>query len=178
MQDSLCPFGPAFRQERIQRNVSQWTLAVRLPYHIRNLQRIEGGLRQPGVMLALRMVVGLGAAPGDFFQRLLEGDLTRSLCPAEQPPEPVPVMYHPPEVGEDAKCLFGPLLVQARAAGGVSQTAMAKTAKYNLRNVNAVEKGRQEPGVMSALALVGATGVDIREFFNCLSELSGLHFEE
>ncbi|MBB5144328.1 helix-turn-helix domain-containing protein [Desulfovibrio intestinalis] len=151
---------------------------MRLPYHIRNLQRIEGGIRQPGVMLALRMVVGVRAVPGDFFQRLLEADITRSLCLAEQQYEPVPVMYHHPEVEEDIKCLFGPLLAQARVAGGVSQTAMAKTAKYNLRNVNAVEKGRQEPGVMSALALVAATGVGIRDFFNSLSEFSGLHFEE
>lgn len=162
----------------MKHNVSQWTLAVRLPYHIRNLQRIEGGVRQPGVMLALRMVVGVRAVPGDFFQRLLEADTTRSLCPAEQPYKPVPVMYHHPEVEEDTKCLFGPLLAQARVAGGVSQTAMAKTAKYNLRNVNAVEKGRQEPGVMSALALVAATGVGIRDFFNSLCEFSGLHFEE
>ena len=70
------------------------------------------------------------------------------------------------------KSFFAPLLAQARLAVGMSQTAMAKSAGYNLRNVNAVEKGQQEPGVTSALALVAATGVDIRDFFDQLHQVS------
>ena len=46
------------------------------------------------------------------------------------------------------------MLAQARLAVGMSQTAMAKSAGYNLCNISAVEKGKQDPGVMSALALV------------------------
>lgn len=178
MQDSLCPFGPAFRQERVKLNVSQWTLAMRLRYHIRNLQRIEGGVRQPGVMLALRMVLAVGAVPGDFFQKLHVDDAMLNRRSVEQPSGLVAATYRTPEMEEGATCPFGPLLAQARKARGVSQTAMAKTAKYNLRNVNAVEKGRQEPGVMSALSLVAATGVDIREFFNRLSEFLRTNSEE
>ncbi|HZF61354.1 MAG TPA: hypothetical protein VEZ52_07000 [Desulfovibrio sp.] len=52
------------------------------------------------------------------------------------------------------------------------QAAMAKRAGYNLRNVNAVEKGQQEPGVISALALVAETGVYIHEFFDQLHQVS------
>ena len=81
--------------------------------------------------------------------------------------------YQPLGAVEELKSIFGPLLAQARLAVGMSQTAMAKSAGYNnLRNVNAVEKGQQEPGVMSALALVAATGVDIREFFDQLHHAS------
>lgn len=34
--------------------------------------------------------------------------------------------------------------------------------------MNTVESGRQEPGIMTALALVMTTGVDVQEFFNIL----------
>lgn len=58
------------------------------------------------------------------------------------------------------------MLLQARTAGRVSQTTMAKAVGYNLRNFNGVEKGRQYTGIMTALALVLATGVEVRDFFN------------
>ena len=45
---------------------------MRLQYHTRNIQRIEGGLRQPGVLLALRMASVVDAAPGEFFEALFE----------------------------------------------------------------------------------------------------------
>ena len=61
-----------FRREREQKKISQWTVSVRLQHHTRNIQRIEGGLRQPGVLLALRMVVAVDAEPGDFFETLLK----------------------------------------------------------------------------------------------------------
>ena len=50
----------------------QLTIFMRLQYHARNIQRIEGGLRQPGVLLALRMVVAVDADPGKFFETLFE----------------------------------------------------------------------------------------------------------
>lgn len=45
---------------------------MRLQYHTRNIQRIEDGSRQPGVLLALRMVVAVDAAPGDFLKLFLK----------------------------------------------------------------------------------------------------------
>ena len=45
---------------------------MRLQYHTRNIQRIEGGLRQPGVLLALRMASVVDAAPGEFIEALFE----------------------------------------------------------------------------------------------------------
>lgn len=174
MQDSLCPFGPAFRREREQRKISQWTVSVRLQYHTRNIQRIEGGLRQPGVLLALRMVAAVDADPGKFFETLCQKIASERYDGLLSPTKRVRVTYQPPEATEGLKSLFGPLLAQARQAVGMSQTAMAKYAGYNLRNINAVEKGKQEPGVMSALALVTATGVDIREFFDQLHQFAAI----
>ena len=45
---------------------------MRLQYHTRNIQRIEDGSRQPGVLLALRMVVAVDADPGKFWETLFE----------------------------------------------------------------------------------------------------------
>ena len=162
----------------MERGISQWTVSTRLHYHLRNIQRIENGTRQPGVTLALRLVTAVGVNPGDFFQSLFE-EIAESLsCGEVLPTSRVEVAYWRPELEEEVKCLFGPLLTQARLAGGVSQTAMAKQAGYNLRNVNAVEKGKQEPGVVSALCLVVATGADIRSFFHHLHEFSTIPSEE
>ena len=174
MQEISCPFGPMFRREREQKKISQWTVSVRLQHHTRNIQRIEGGLRQPGVLLALRMVVAVDAEPGEFFETLFEESVGEALDGASSPTTRVSVTYQPLGAVEGLKSIFGPLLAQARLAVGMSQTAMAKSAGYNLRNVNAVEKGQQEPGVMSALALVAATGVDIREFFDQLHQVSAV----
>lgn len=145
---------------------------MRLQYHTRNIQRIEDGSRQPGVLLALRMVVAVGADPGGFFETLFEESVGEAGDGISSPAQRVSVNYQPLGAVEGLKSIFGPLLAQARLAVGMSQTAMAKSACYNLRNVNAVEKGQQEPGVMSALALVAATGVDIREFFDQLHHAS------
>lgn len=147
---------------------------MRLQYHTRNIQRIEDGSRQPGVLLALRMVVAVGAEPGEFFETLFEESVGEALDGAASSLKRISVTYQPLGAVEGLKSIFGPLLAQARLAVGMSQTAMAKSAGYNLRNVNAVEKGQQEPGVMSALALVAATGVDIREFFDQLHQVSAV----
>lgn len=61
-----------FRREREQKKVSQWAVAIRLQYHTRNIQRVEGGLRQPGVRLALRMAAVVDADTGEFFEAFLK----------------------------------------------------------------------------------------------------------
>lgn len=135
-------------------------------YHIRNLQRIEKGEHQPGVNLALRMLSAIDEEPGSFMHRLAQvhaGSLPQSLCRAA--PE---IGYECPVLQDGQKSLFGLFLVQARQASAISQTAMARAAGYNLRNINGVENGRQDPGIMTALALVMTTGVDICCFFRHL----------
>ena len=166
MEKQTCPFGPAFRRERKANDLSQWTIAMRLHNHLRNIQRIESGAQQPGVTLALRLIEAAEANPGEFLLRLWE-ESTGEGCVHHSCVE---VAYENPPAQPGIKTLYGPLLFQARKAVGLSQTAMAKKADYNLRNINAVEKGLQEPGIMAALTLVGVTGVDIKNFFNKLFE--------
>lgn len=167
MQASTCYFGKLFRERRTGADISLWGLALKMSYHIRNLQRIEKGEQQPGVNLALRLLNAIGAEPGAFMQKLAHecrSCLPQSLSPVGH----VTISYEMPKMKEGQKSPFGLFLVQARMAGAVSQTAMAKAAGYNLRNINGVESGRQDPGIMTALALVKATGVDIGDFFNNL----------
>lgn len=71
---------------------------------------------------------------------------------------------------EVVRYVFGPLLRQCRVKQGFSQKHATEIACYSLRNFVKVEKGIQEPGVMTALAMVVAVKVDVRSFFNCLSE--------
>ena len=148
-------------------DISLWGLALKMSYHIRNLQRIEKGEQQPGVNLALRLLNAIGAEPGAFMQKLAD-ECQDSLPPSLSPLGHVTISYEMPQRMECQKSLFGLFLVQARVAGAVSQTAMARAAGYNLRNINGVESGKQDPGIMTALALVMTTGVDVENFFNKL----------
>ena len=167
MQEATFFFGKLFREWRTAADISLWGLALKMSYHIRNLQRIEKGEQQPGVNLALRLLNAIGAEPGDFMQNLAD-ECQASLPSGLSPMGHVTISYEMPQKKKGQKSLFGLFLVQARVAGAVSQTAMAKAAGYNLRNINGVESGRQDPGIMTALALVKATGVDIGYFFNTL----------
>lgn len=165
MQDYSRFFGAGLAALRLRRNISQWTLAVRIPYHIRNIQRIEKGLSQPGVSLALKLLQALDVRPGDFLSALAEEHAGELPSRVSTLPE-VSVHYIKPAPDTGRKSIFGLMLNQARVATGVSQTTMASAAAYSLRNINYVEKGRQEPGIMTALALVMALGVNTGVFFN------------
>lgn len=174
MQGHPCPFGQAFLQTRTANSLSQWTVALRTRYHIRNIQRIEQGEHQPGIMLALRLAAAAEADVGEFFAAL-SLSVPAAHNPNDPPTTTLPVPAQPRY--EDArfagcKCLFGPLLHQARLAAGLAQAEMARKVQYSLRNISAVEKGRQEPGVMIALGMVTATGVDVKTFFNTLHALA------
>lgn len=167
MQYQTCPFGAAFRRERTAHGRSQWAIAVQLSNHPRNIQRIESGAQQPGVTLALRLLVAAGADPGAFLQSLWE----ETAEDASATRTAITITYTKPYLPLEAKTAFGLLLLQARKAAGMSQTAMAQRAGYSLRNINAVEKGVQEPGIMAAVALVAAVGADISLFFKTLWEI-------
>jgi DNA-binding XRE family transcriptional regulator len=69
------------------------------------------------------------------------------------------------------KSVFGPAFKAVRLHYMVTQKAVAEKAKYNLRNLLDVESSRQEPGIMTALAMVCAVGADVGEYFSLLHEL-------
>ncbi len=167
MENSACPFGPFFRRERQVKSVSLWQVVHRLNYYLANLQRIESGRQQPGVGLAFRMIDAIDVNAGDFMARLAADNFERLPVSVSSLAKVLPD-YVKPGLAAGRKSMFGPMLLQARMAAEVSQTAMSKASGYSLRNLNAVEKGIQEPGIMTALALVLTTGVEVGMFFSLL----------
>lgn len=166
MEKPACPFGALFRQERLAREISQWQVVHRMQYYLANIQRIEAGRQHPGVHLAYRLLNAIGKEPGDFMYALAQRQA--GCLPRRPPGPPLRVEYAPAPPDGGRKSLFGHFLVQARVAADMSQTAMARAANYSLRNINAVEGGRQDPGIVTALALVTSTGADVRAFFAAL----------
>ena len=167
MQEFIKFFGEEFKNLRVAKKLSQWDIALKIPYHIRNIQRIEKGLTQPGITLAFKLIHALDELPGDFLSRFVAKH--KDILPTSiSPLETINISYVSPPLHGIPKSPFGPFLLQARVASCISQTAMAKAAGYNLRNINAVEKGKQEPGIITALSLVLTTGVNIKTFFNSL----------
>lgn len=125
-------------------------------------------MQHPGVLLALRFLHAIDVEAGMFMQKLAQKNvdaLPRSLSARGT----VDIAYETPLLEAEQKSFFGLFLRQARMAAGISQTAMASAANYNLRNIKGVETGRQDPRIMTALALVVSTGVDVRQFFSALS---------
>lgn len=170
MEKELCPFGTVFVRARTERNITQWHVAASAGYHVTNLSKVEKGLYQPGVNLALRLVQALGVDAGIFFETLWLETIHANLEVSQDLETRSCVDFAPFSV-EEIRCPFGVLLLQARLETGVSQKIIAEAAAYNLRNMGKVEKGEQEPGVMTALAMVDATGCDVRGFWTKLQAI-------
>ena len=126
-------------------------------------------------MLAVRLLAATGADVGECFKQLAEevGLLALNDSQTGQAQESMPdELLHRIELIHDAMrsvpCPFGPLLKEVRVFYGVSQKIVAGKAGYHLRNMLEVEKGEREPGVMTALAMVVATGCDAQSFFSVL----------
>ena len=62
------------------------------------------------------------------------------------------------------------LLSQCRSVTKLSQNYISSIAKYDHRSLQKVEKGTQLPGIINAVKLVMATGVDAGVFFDIFSE--------
>ena len=66
--------------------------------------------------------------------------------------------------------IFGMLLSQCRSVTKLSQNYISSIAKYDHRSLQKVEKGTQLPGIINAVKLVMATGLDAGVFFDIFSE--------
>lgn len=171
MQVNPCPFGPAFVKLRADYQLTQWHVSATARYHVTNLSKVEKGTHQPGVMLALRLVIATGADAGEFFQRLWEENLADILEGGGTPQTEMPLIDVAALRAEEVRCPFGPLLLQVRLHNGVSQRSIADLSGYNLRNMGKVEKGQQEPGIMTALGMVAAARGEVGAFFRLLKEV-------
>lgn len=176
MEKQAYPFGRllTFQRKNVA-NMPQWLLAARCEIVASNLRKIEKGETQPGVMLAVRLLAATGADVGEYFRQLAEeegllalGDSQTGQAQEQMPCELFQRIEQIHKTMRSVPCPFGPLLKEVRVFYGVSQKNVAEKAGYHLRNMLEVEKGEREPGVMTALAMVAATGCDVGMFFERL----------
>jgi DNA-binding XRE family transcriptional regulator len=138
---------------------------------------LEKGTVQPRVGQAVQLVGKLTPDVGNFFRKLAEqeGFLVLPDTPgrrgmAEAENDFIKGLRLPLEKSE-VKSIFGLMFKEVRLHYGTTQKAVAENARYNLRNLLNVESGNQEPGIMTALAMVCATGADVEAFFDKLHQL-------
>lgn len=70
MSNSPNTFGNALEQARIDGGLSKRKFAATAGYELRGIQKILKGEREPGVLLALRLVSATGQNVGEFFEKL------------------------------------------------------------------------------------------------------------
>ncbi len=158
-------FGTLLREHRKAKGLSLWKFSVAIPYRQANIQRIERGLVEPRVRLAMRLLTVLGVDVGAFMEEMA---VKEDLLPTKstQSDDLVPVLNTAPEKGLEP---LGKLLRETRKAYQKSQNAICKAAGYTTRNLIIVENGKQNPKISTVLKLVCAIGCDVAQFFNELA---------
>ena len=163
MTKKVCIFGSLFQEARSQTALSQWEISVRAGTHLSNVNQVEAGNQEPNVILAVKMLLAVNADIQSFFMELaslLSHCIDVSKIPSlsqKEFQEQLNSVLTPLEEAE----IFGMLL---------SQNYISSIAKYDHRSLQKVEKGTQLPGIINAVKLVMATGVDAGVFFDIFSE--------
>ena len=165
MTKKVCIFGSLFQEARSQTALSQWEISVRAG-------TVEAGNQEPNVILAVKMLLAVNADIQSFFMELaslLSHCIDVSKIPSlsqKEFQEQLNSVLTPLEEAE----IFGMLLSQCRSVTKLSQNYISSIAKYDHRSLQKVEKGTQLPGIINAVKLVMATGVDAGVFFDIFSE--------
>ena len=172
MSKKVCIFGSLFQVARSKTSLSQWEISVRAGTHLSNVNQVEAGNQEPNVVIAVKMLLAVSADIQSFFMdlaSLLSHSIDVSKIPSLSQKEfQEQLDAVPPSFGEAE--LFGMLLSQCRAVTKLSQNYISSIANYDHRSLQKVEKGTQLPGIINAVKLVMATGVDVGVFFHIFSE--------
>ena len=161
MGKKVCIFGRLFREVRRNSGLSQWNASVKAGIHLSSVHQIEAGHQEPRILVAMRLVSACGADLNSFFSELAErmglyshAVRTNSFM----------------EELEKGKTSYssGGLLRYCRTQKGLSQKTIANSIHYDLRSLQRVEKGEQEPKVTTAVKLVAAVEMPPGQFFEWL----------
>lgn len=163
-------FGQLIRLERERKNIPLWKLAATIPFPQSNVNRIELGQTEPRIGLAMRILFALEVQAGDFMLNLaIQMKLLPDKAVEGDRPELPFLGLENENLCRDTvtpASIFGLMLKQARIANNKTQSQVAETAGYTTRSLILVEQGKQEPGLVSAMKLVVATGVELDNFFD------------
>lgn len=166
------------REERKRKNIPLWKLAASLPFPVSNLQRIEAGVTEPRIGLAMKTLVALNVDAGSFMQSLAElqswqkYDAQAGIARGKIVTIAQNMLSEGDSVHPDSNALFGLFFRRVRVACNLTQTIIAERANYTVRSLIYLEGGKQEPLVMRALELVGVMGVEISPFFESLASIT------
>lgn len=177
VNDGICPFGQALAEARKKMGIAQSRLGMKASCNPANMKLIEDGAVQPGVLLALKLVSLTGADIRNFFDQLaLQAGIEVDCPKAEEwiisslQSMLSKIVASSGTVPIIPKAMYGRLLKEVRVMNGITQKRVAKAANYNLRNILNVETKGQEPGIITAIALVAATGCPVGIFFQVLAQ--------
>ena len=142
MTKKVCIFGSLFQEARSQTALSQWEISVRAGTHLSNVNQVEAGNQEPNVILAVKMLLAVNADIQSFFMELAS------------------LLSHCIDVSK----------IPSLSQKEFQEQLNSSIAKYDHRSLQKVEKGTQLPGIINAVKLVMATGVDAGVFFDIFSE--------
>ena len=165
MTKKVCIFGSLFQEARSQTALSQWEISVRAGTHLSNVNQVEAGNQEPNVILAVKMLLAVNADIQSFFMELAS-ILSHCIDVSKfhRYPKRISgaVEFRSDTTRRSGN--FGMLLSQCRSVTKLSQNYISSIAKYDHRSLQKVEKGTQLPGIINAVKLVMATGVDAGVF--------------
>ena len=162
-------FSQLFRDVRMNSGLSQWIVSVKAGTHLSNVNQIEAGHQEPRILVAMRLVSACGADLNSFFSELAErmglySHAVRTNSFMEEL-EKGKTSYSSESVEITG---YGGLLRYCRTQKGLSQKTIANSIHYDLRSLQRVEKGEQEPKVTTAVKLVAAVEMPPGQFFEWL----------
>lgn len=167
MGKKSCIFGKLFRIVREKSGRSQWDISVRARTHLSNVHQIETGHQEPRIIVAVRLVVACDANVNSFFSELahemnldVSSDWKKSFVP-----EGVKEDIFFCSLRNERLRGYGELLRYCRVRKGLSQREVADKLHYDLRSLQRVEKGEQEPKITTAVKLVAAIDMAPGRFF-------------
>lgn len=172
MRKEICIFGKRFRTVRTESALSQWEISVKAGTHLSNVNQVEAGNQEPNVLVALKMLLAAKTDIKLFFTELYSQSsllIDTSKIPLI-PQKKFEVELQDIPLPDNESKLFGILLFHCRSSASLSQNALSSLAQYDHRSLQRVEKGEQSPGIINAIKLVAATGIEVGLFFEVFSK--------
>ena len=119
------------REERLLKNIQLWRFAASVPFPVSNIKRIEDGLTEPRIGIAMRMLAALDVDAGSFMKNLaLSQNWTNYAIPDGASGSLD--MFSAKDLavqGDTLRCfskvLFGELFRRLRLACGITQAVVA-----------------------------------------------------
>lgn len=165
------------RKERDNRGIPLWKFAASVPFPASNMQRIEVGITEPRIGVAMKMLAALYVNAGAFMQTLAEAqDWQKHEISGDGAVEKIEIVAQNMLTEEgllthNPKAMFGLFFRRVRVACNITQAVIAERANYTVRSIIALEGCKQEPMVMRALQLACATGISVKDFFGSYAKL-------